>query len=109
MFPVLVFPLFPFYRFGLILKNAPQIDEQFFVGRKNEFIHFHEWLFPSTERQNVVAISGFGKMGKTQLGLHFARQHHQRYSAVIWLNANNEITLKTAYVFFAHHIRRHNK
>ena len=48
-------------------------------------------------------------MGKTQLGLHFARQHHQRYSAVIWLNASSEVTLKTAYMFFAQRIRCHNK
>ena len=48
-------------------------------------------------------------MGKTQLGLHFARQHHQRYSAVVWLNASSEVTLKAAYVSFAQHIRRHNK
>lgn len=48
-------------------------------------------------------------MGKTKLGLHFARQHHQRYSAVIWLNASSEVTLKAAYVSLAQRIRRHNK
>ena len=48
-------------------------------------------------------------MGKTQLSLHFARQHHQRYSAVIWLNASNEATLKAAYVSLAQRIRCHNR
>ena len=48
-------------------------------------------------------------MGKTQLGLHFARQHHQRYSAVIWLNASSEVILKAAYVSLAQRIRYHNK
>ena len=48
-------------------------------------------------------------MGKTQLSLQFARQHHQRYSAVFWLNASSEVTLKAAYVSLAQHIRRHNK
>lgn len=91
------------------LEDAPQIDEGLFVGREDELAHLHEWLSPSKERQNVVAISGLGGMGKTQLSLHFARQHHQRYSAVVWLNASNEITLKAAYVSLAQRIRRHNR
>ena len=57
----------------------------------------------------MVAIFGLGGMGKTQLSLHFARQDHQRYSAVIWLNASSEVTLKTAYMSLAQRIQRHNK
>ena len=56
-----------------------------------------------------MAISGLGGIGKTQLSLHFARQHHQRYSAVIWLNASSEVALKAAYMSLAQRIRRHNK
>ena len=48
-------------------------------------------------------------MGKTQLSLHFARQHHQRHSAVIWLNASNEIALKAGYISFTQRIRRHDR
>ncbi|KAL8976675.1 MAG: hypothetical protein Q9205_007369, partial [Flavoplaca limonia] len=85
------------------------IDEQLFIGRDDELAHLHEWLSPSTERRNVVAISGLGGMGKTQLSLQFARQHHQRYSAVFWLNTSSELTLKAAYVSLAQRIRHHNK
>ncbi|KAI4166439.1 MAG: hypothetical protein LQ343_008052 [Gyalolechia ehrenbergii] len=91
------------------ILHAPQIKEELFVGREDELARLHKWLSPSTEQQNVVAISGLGGMGKTKLGLHFARQHHQRYSAVIWLNASSEVTLKAAYVSLAQRIRRHNK
>lgn len=49
------------------------------------------------------------EMSKTQLSLHFARQHHQRYSTMIWLNVSSEISLKTNYVFLAQRIRRHDK
>lgn len=56
-----------------------------------------------------MAISGLGGIGKTQLSLHFARQHHKRYSAVIWLNASSEVTLKAAYISLAQRIRCHNK
>ena len=91
------------------LGDAPQIDEQLFIGREDELADLHKWLSPSTERQNVVAISGLGGMGKTQLSLHFARQHHQRYSTVIWLNASSEVSLKAGYVLLAQRIRRHDK
>ena len=47
-------------------------------------------------------------MSKTQFNLHFARQHHQDYSTMIWLNVSNELSLKMSYVFFAQRIR-HNK
>lgn len=56
-----------------------------------------------------MAISELEGMGKTQLNLYFARQHHQRYSAVIWLNVSSEVTLKATYVSFAQRIRHHNK
>ncbi|MCJ1281900.1 hypothetical protein MMC26_001223 [Xylographa opegraphella] len=32
----------PSYRLGLNLENAPQIDEQFFIGRKDELAHLYE-------------------------------------------------------------------
>ena len=48
-------------------------------------------------------------MGKTRLSLHFARRYHRLYSAVIWLNASNEITLKVGYAVLAQRIRRHDR
>ncbi|KAL8980508.1 MAG: hypothetical protein Q9177_005861 [Variospora cf. flavescens] len=108
-FPAPARPLPPSYQLGLNLEDAPQIDEQLFIGREDELARLHECLSPSTERQNMVAVSGLGGIGKTQLSLHFARQHHQRYSAVIWLNASSEVALKAAYMSLAQRIRRHNE
>ena len=102
-------PLPPSYGLGLNFGNAPEIDEGLFIGREDELDQLYERLSPSEERQNVVGISGLGGMGKTQLSLHFARRHHQRYSAVIWLNASNEITLKAGYVSLAQRIRLYNR
>ncbi|KAL9035319.1 MAG: hypothetical protein Q9214_006638, partial [Letrouitia sp. 1 TL-2023] len=102
-------PLPPSYQLGLNLGDAPQIDEQLFIGREDELACLHKWLSPSSEQQNVVTISGLGGIGKTQLGLHFARQYHHRYSAIVWLNTSSEVTLKAAYVSLAQRIRRHNK
>lgn len=50
----------------------------------------------------------WGGVGKIQLGLHFAQQYHQRYSAVIWVNASSEVTLKAAYVSLVQRIRHYN-
>jgi hypothetical protein len=38
-------------------------------------------------------IHGLGGIGKTQLAIEFARKHHQRYSAVFWLNGSSRDTL----------------
>jgi hypothetical protein len=61
-------------------------------------IQLSEWLSSDSQRQNIVAIYGLGGIGKTQLSLHFAKQHQARYSSIIWLNAKNENTLKAGIV-----------
>lgn len=99
----------PSYQLGLNLEDALQIDEQLFIRWEDELAHLHKWLSLSTEWQNVVAIFRLREMGKTQLSLHFVWQHHQHYSAVIWLNASSEVTLKAAYISLTQRIQRHNK
>jgi AAA ATPase domain len=91
----------PNYAFGLNLADAPQIDEDLFVGREVELKQLQEWLYPSKGRRRVVAVSGLGGMGKTQLCIHFAKRFHKRYSSVFWLNAKHESTLKTGLVNLA--------
>jgi hypothetical protein len=78
----------------LRLGNAPQIDEEDFIGRKTELEQLQEWLGPRSGRQNVVVLSGLGGMGKTQLSIQFARKFVDTYSSVFWLNAKEESTLK---------------
>lgn len=84
----------PNYDFGLRLSNAPQIDEDDFVGRDRELEQLQAWLTPRPKRQNVVAVCGLGGMGKTQLSIHFARKFIDTYSSVFWLNGTDESTLK---------------
>jgi NB-ARC domain len=79
---------------GLRLGNAPQIDEEDFVGRETELEQLQGWLIPRPRRQNVVVMSGLGGMGKTQLSIKFARKFVDTYSSVFWLNAKEESTLK---------------
>jgi NB-ARC domain len=84
----------PNYDFGLRLSDAPQIDEDDFIGRDGELEQLRTWLAPHPKRQNVVALCGLGGMGKTQLSVQFARKFVNTYSSVFWLNAKDENTLK---------------
>jgi hypothetical protein len=84
----------PNYNLGLRLGNAPQIDEIDFVGREVELEQLRTWLAPRPKRQNVVALYGLGGMGKTQLGIHFARCSMDIYTSIFWLDAQDESTLK---------------
>jgi ATP/maltotriose-dependent transcriptional regulator MalT len=82
------------YDFGLRLNDAPQIDEDVFIGRDRELEQLRTWLTPRPKRQNVVALCGLGGMGKTQLSIQFARKFVDTYSSVFWLNGKDENTLK---------------
>jgi hypothetical protein len=85
----------------LRLGDAPQIDEDDFVGRQTELEQLRIWLTPRPKRQNVVALCGLGGMGKTQLSIHFARRFADTYSSIFWLNAQDESTLKAGLVKIA--------
>jgi hypothetical protein len=47
-----------------------------------------------SQRQKIHVLRGLGGIGKTQLAVEFARQHHRRFSAVFWLGGRSEDTLK---------------
>ncbi len=89
------------YDFGVRLRDAPQIDEDHFVGRDHELEQLQTWLTPRPGRQSVVALHGMGGMGKTQLSIHMIRRSGSRYSSVYWLNAKDENTLKAGLAVLA--------
>jgi hypothetical protein len=68
-----------------------------FVDRPTEMEKLEQALLPghkSNGRQKVHVLHGLGGMGKTQLAVEFARLHHRRFSAVLWLDARSEDSLK---------------
>jgi len=85
----------------LRLGNAPQINEDDFVGRETELEQLRIWLAPRPKCQNVVAVYGLGGIGKTQLSIRFARRFADTYSSIFWLNAQDESTLKAGLVKIA--------
>lgn len=84
------------YVFGLNLGDAPEIEEGHFVGRENELDKMKEHLLPDDghSQQKIFILHGPGGMGKSQLAIKFAKRHQKAYSAIFWLNAKSEETLK---------------
>jgi hypothetical protein len=69
-----------------------------FVGRNAEIKGIEQFLHPSSSkpRRKIHVIHGLGGIGKTQLAIEFARKHHDRYSAVFWLEASSKDSLSQA-------------
>jgi hypothetical protein len=45
----------------------------------------------------TVVVHGLGGMGKTQLAIAYMKRHRNDYSASIWLNARDEISLNQSF------------
>ncbi|CEJ57466.1 Putative Pfs, NB-ARC and TPR domain protein (JCVI) [Penicillium brasilianum] len=65
-----------------------------FVGRQGELDQLWQYLQPANSRSRKVAIiHGLGGMGKTQLAIHFARDHQDDFTAIFWLSGKDRGTL----------------
>ncbi|KAI5922276.1 P-loop containing nucleoside triphosphate hydrolase protein [Camillea tinctor] len=61
-------------------------------------------VLTASHDRRTVAIHGPNGIGKTRLAIEFAKRYHTDYSAVIWLKATNETTLKQSLVKTAERI-----
>ncbi|CAF9930839.1 MAG: hypothetical protein ALECFALPRED_004739 [Alectoria fallacina] len=85
-------------RFHLVLSlaTAPEID--YFVGRASNLASIESLLLPFTAAERkIVFLHGLGGIGKSQLAIEFAKKHRRDYTAVLWLNAKTEDTLKRSF------------
>ena len=55
-----------------------------------------QWLQGYHSRAAVV-LHGLGGIGKTQLAIEYATRHKEKYTAIFWLNANDEDSLKLSF------------
>ncbi|KAK5992301.1 Kinesin light chain 1 [Cladobotryum mycophilum] len=76
-----------------------------FVARREELAQMHEILEHPQMRRTAI-LHGLGGMGKTQLTIAYIKRHYTDYSAVIWLNAKDETSLKQSFVPVAERIAR---
>jgi hypothetical protein len=67
-----------------------------FVARENELAKMRRLLHGHKSRSAVV-LHGLGGIGKTQLAIEYTTRHKEKYSAIFWLNANDEDSLKLGF------------
>ncbi|EXM13252.1 hypothetical protein FOTG_18293 [Fusarium oxysporum f. sp. vasinfectum 25433] len=90
-------------QFSLAFSLSEVNEVNQFVGRQEELAQMQEILTTSRDRSTVV-IHGLGGMGKTQLAVAFAKRNHAHYSAIFWMNATGEETLKQSFLKVAKRI-----
>lgn len=84
---------------GLCLTPAPLIEPDSFIGRAGELEKMAQLLRPGEPavEQRRIILGGLGGMGKTQLAIAYARQHHPSYTSVLWLDATSKLTLMASF------------
>ena len=69
---------------------------QTFVAREKELADIHLALQGDGIRREVV-LHGLGGIGKTQLAISYAKRFSNSYSAVFWLNIQDETSVKQSF------------
>jgi tetratricopeptide (TPR) repeat protein len=69
--------------------NVPIPRNPFFTGREGVLADVEKELHAG----GLVALTGMGGVGKTQIAAHFAHEHRNEYSAVLWVSAASQATL----------------
>jgi hypothetical protein len=86
------------------LWNIPYSRNPVFTGREQLLVRLTEALQPegaTVALSQPQAITGLGGIGKTQLAVEYAYQHHQDYQAILWTRADTQEALIAGYVAFA--------
>lgn len=91
--------------FSLGFSLSEVNDVHRFVARDDELAQLQQILTTSHERRTVV-IHALGGMGKSQLTVAFAKKNHTYFSAVFWMNATDNETLKQSFIRAAERILR---
>ncbi|KAF1814169.1 HET-domain-containing protein [Eremomyces bilateralis CBS 781.70] len=82
-------------------------ETEHFVAREMEFIEIHTVLSGDGSRR-IAVLHGLEGIGKTQLAVAYAKRYRDSYSAVFWLNAKDEDSLKQSFGNAARRIRQEN-
>lgn len=80
------------FKIPLDLTAVPVIEN--FVGRQADLDRLWQYFMPTdSQRQKVAVLHGLGGIGKTQLAVHFAREHQHEFTAIFWLSGKDRGTL----------------
>jgi GTPase SAR1 family protein len=53
--------------------------------------------YEKSNNRACVVLYGLGGIGKTQLAIEYIRRHKEKYTAIFWLNANSQDSLKLSF------------
>ena len=84
----------PFFRYEVPLENLN------FVGRVDELNRIHH-AFNYDENKPTVVIKGMPGIGKSELASRYCQVYRDEYDCILWVNANNETTIETAFTSIA--------
>lgn len=82
------------YSVNLNLARIPNIAK--FVGRESELSKMHKLLYDPDQR-SVAVLHGLGGIGKTQLAVTYLRQHKAKYSAIFWIDADSDDSIRSSF------------
>ena len=85
------------------LSNISEVGQ--FVAREEELAEIHRTLRDDGSRR-ITVLQGLGGIGKTQLAIEYAKRYKHNYSAVFWLNIEDEDSLKQSFAKAAKQILR---
>ena len=91
---------------GFDLSAIPEAAQ--FVARENELAEMRRLLHGHKSRSAVI-LHGLGGIGKTQLAIEYTARHKEKYTAVFWLNANDEDSLRSGFRDIAQYVLEDQK
>ncbi|KAF1971156.1 HET-domain-containing protein, partial [Bimuria novae-zelandiae CBS 107.79] len=95
------------YTVRLSLASFPEAAQ--FVAREKELSMMHELLYSyGRSSRSLVVLHGLGGIGKTQLAIEYIRRHKEKHTAIFWLNANDEGSLRLSFRDVAQQILMHH-
>ena len=83
----------------------PYPRNPYFTGREDLLPQLATALKSGTTTALMQAITGLGGIGKTQLAIEYAYQHHQDYQAVFWARADTRENLTSDFVSIARELQ----
>ncbi|KAJ6264629.1 hypothetical protein Dda_0778 [Drechslerella dactyloides] len=73
-----------------------------FVGRMEELRQIYDYFLKPNPMDidipRVFALTGTGGMGKTQIALEYAYRYHRDYTALFWVSAASEDTIRASFI-----------
>lgn len=77
-------------------NTIPVARNMRFFGRRDILQEIENFLCPSDDRSGMlsIAICGLGGVGKSQIALEYACSKQTQLDAVLWIEAETEITLQ---------------